>query len=174
MRRIDFIETEEIENLRLRYIDERDLELLRIWKNENKKRFFFQKDISYREQAEWFSGFLERNDDYMFIVEFIEQLSSTRIGCLGFRMIDGDIDIYNVIRGKRIDNKFTMGDALKLMLNFICSEFPEKNIVCKVLTDNPAIAWYEKNLFSILEQRDNHFIMILNKHKIKPLKFNVR
>ena len=50
MDKIQFIESKEIKNLKLRRIEEQDLELLRLWKNINKKSFFYQKEISKEEQ----------------------------------------------------------------------------------------------------------------------------
>jgi len=174
MPKIRFLEPEHIKNLRLRSIEEQDLELLRLWKNENKKCFFYQNEISPKEQREWFLGFIKRHDDYMFMVELIAKTSVKPIGCLGFRIIGDVVDIYNVIRRRKIDAGFTMGSALHLVLNFIVLKFSEKDIVCKVLADNPAVGWYERNYFTISEKKSDHFVMIFNKDKLQPMKFNVR
>jgi RimJ/RimL family protein N-acetyltransferase len=173
MPKIRFLEPQPLEKLRLRYIEERDLELLRVWKNKNKKSFFYQKEISPKQQREWFLGFLERHNDYMFMVELVSKMSQEPIGCMGFRVIDNVIDVYNVIRDKTIETGFTMGDALHLMLNFVVSVFCEKDIVCMVLADNPAISWYQRNGFTISKKKRDHFIMLFNKDELQPVEFEV-
>jgi len=174
MPKIRLLEPQPLENFRLRYIEERDLELLRTWKNENKKSFFYQNEISPKQQERWFFGFIERPDDYMFMVELVRKMSQEPIGCMGFRVIDDVIDIYNVIRGKTIKTGFTIGDALHLMLNFVVSEFYNKDIICKVLIDNPAVSWYERNGFTISERKCDHFLMRFNKNKLQLMEFKVR
>lgn len=174
MPKIRLLEPQPLENLRLRYIEERDLELLRVWKNKNKKRFFHQNEISPKQQKEWFLGFIERPDDYMFMVELVCKMTQETIGCMGFRVNDNVIDVYNVIRGKKIDAGFKMSDALHLMLNFVVSEFCEKDIVCKVLTNNPAVGWYEKNGFAISDEKSDCYIMMFNKNRLRPIAFNMR
>lgn len=174
MPKIRLLEPQPLQNFRLRYIEGRDLELLREWKNENKKCFFYQNEISPKQQRQWFLGFIERAYDYMFMVELVSKTSLDSIGCMGFRVIDNVIDVYNVIRGNKIDAGFTMGDALHLMLNFVVLEFYNKDIISKVLSDNPAIKWYQKNGFSIKEIKGNHFVMRFDKSKLQVIKFAVR
>lgn len=174
MPKIRFLEPQPLENFRLRYVEERDLELLRVWKNKNKKSFFYKNEISPKQQKEWFLGLIKRPDDYMFMVELIREMSQEAIGCMGFRIIDNVIDVYNVIRGKKIHTGFTMGDALHLMLNYVGSQFSEKDIICKVLPDNPAVSWYKRNGFIVSERRDGYFLMLFNKKALYPIEFTVR
>jgi RimJ/RimL family protein N-acetyltransferase len=174
MSKIRLLEPIPLNNFRLRYVEERDLELLRVWKNINKKSFFSKNEILPEQQKEWFRGFLERPGDYMFMIDLVHKTSQNPIGCIGFRLIDNVIDIYNVIRGEKIDTGFTIGDALHLLLNYIISRFSEKDIICKVLPENPAVSWYERNGFIILEKKCDHFVMIFNKMALRPIIFLTR
>ena len=70
-----------------------DIEKIRIWKNENKNSFFYKKDISKPEQLVWFKKYIKTVDDYIFIIKYLVET----VGCIGFRKIENDIDIYNVI-----------------------------------------------------------------------------
>ena len=45
-----------------------NLENLRIWKNNHRTSFFYQETIQPEQQKRWFQGYLERADDYMFMV----------------------------------------------------------------------------------------------------------
>lgn len=174
MHRIRLLEPQPLEDFRLRYVEERDLELLRVWKNKNKKSFFYQNEILPKQQKEWFFGFIKRPDDYMFMIELVRNTSQEPIGCMGFRVIGNDVDIYNVIRGKKTETGVTMGDALQLMLNFVVSEFYNKHIICKVLADNPAVGWYERNDFTISVRKSDYFLMKFNKNKLQKIEFTVR
>ena len=85
-----------IADLALRSIAEIDCENLRVWKNENRQAFFYKQEISYQDQRRWYKDYLTRPDDYMFVV-----VPGSDVGCMGFRFLEGKIDVYNVIRASR-------------------------------------------------------------------------
>lgn len=125
----------------LQSIRESDLENLRRWKNMHRHSFFFQGILSPPDQRKWFREYLGRPDDYMFVV----CCEGESIGCIGFRYIDGKVDVYNVIRGVA-GKPGTMGLALHRMCDYALQIYPGILSV-KVLRGNPAIAWYECNGF---------------------------
>lgn len=127
----------------LRTIAEEDAETLRQWKNANRFSFFFQDIITPEQQAQWFHDYLERLNDFMFVV-----LSQERaIGCLGFRILVDYADIYNVILGiPEMGGKGLMSDAIRLMCSFVITEFLP-DVRAKVLRSNAAIKWYRRNGF---------------------------
>lgn len=145
----------------IRNIGINDIEELRVWKNQNKKSFFYQEEISSEEQLRWFQGYLERQQDYMFVIE--EQIdgdSLHKIGCIGFRVQDGHIvDIYNVIRGENSVRGTRMSQAMHRLVNYIQEQLPGYKIKCDVLNDNVAREWYIMCGFSIDECLDNYSIL---------------
>lgn len=160
------------ENITLYSIEHLDIELLRFWKNENKDYFFYNKEISPSEQWEWFEGYLERKEDYIFIIEY----KGKKIGCIGFRIIDNLIDVYNSILGdKKFSKKGLMSLALKLMCSYIIDEY-KMNITLKVFAANKAARnWYRKNGFIEKSSKDNYIFMELilksfdyTEYKLKP------
>ena len=78
------------EDLRLRTINENDIEDLRSWKNENKNSFFLSQDITPEQQQKWFTAFSARENDHMFIVEQQTEGHWKKIGCMGFRRLDDE------------------------------------------------------------------------------------
>lgn len=153
----------------LRSVNEKDLEDLRIWKNQNKQFFFYQSDITVEQQQNWFEGFKKRPYDFMFIVE--QTADTEAVGCMGFRLLEDEntADVYNIMRGKQSDsNNFSISDAFQTMINYILtiSDLP---ISCKVLTDNPARNWYQRNYFEDSESINNYTLMKLNRDLL-PLK----
>jgi hypothetical protein len=158
-------------DLRLRAIGREDIENLRIWKNKNKGSFFLNRDILPEEQEKWFAAFAARDEDFMFVVEQKTDEDWQSIGCLGFRRLadEGCVDAYNIMRAVKIEpSSFTMSDAFRLMLAFAAERYPDLPIRCKVLCGNPAVEWYKKNDFSIVERvGDDYYLMELAKDSLK-------
>ncbi|MBG0764705.1 MAG: GNAT family N-acetyltransferase, partial [Tissierellales bacterium] len=123
----------------MRSVEEKDAETLRNWKNEHKEHFFFKKEISKDDQLIWFKTFHERLNDFMFIIEDKNQ----PIGCIGARLYQESIDIYNVILGdKKYKGKHVMKNALWATVSFSNLIYYSKPVRVKVLTTNPAREWY--------------------------------
>src|SRR5215213_4677609 len=166
-------------DLRLRAIGRGDIENLRIWKNKNKGSFFLNRDILPEEQEKWFAAFSERDDDYMFVVEQLAGAGDWRsIGCLGFRKLadEGSVDAYNIMRAVKIEpSSFTMSDAFRLMLAYAAARYADLPIRCKVLCDNPAVEWYKKNDFSIVDRAagEEYYLMELSKDSLKNCRLNI-
>ena len=159
-------------DLRLRTITKNDIENLRSWKNENKTSFFLNQDISPEQQEKWYGNFITRDYDYMFIIEQNVAEEWSAIGCMGFRKLDdeGCIDAYNIIRARKIEPcSFTMTDAFGIMLAYAASLFSGLPVRVKVLTNNPAVGWYEKNNFSTVTVVDNYNLMELEKDSVKNI-----
>ena len=147
-----------------------DIEQLRVWKNENRQYFFNKNIISGNEQAKWFDDFLITEDDYIFMIK----CGDLSIGCIGFRLLNGVMDVYNVILGNRqYLSKGIMSFALALMCSFILDNY-DNDITVRVLLDNPARKWYEKNGFLKICKKEDHVFMKLETGKFKYLKYNVK
>jgi RimJ/RimL family protein N-acetyltransferase len=141
-----------LKRCRLRSISDRDQEYLRDWKNANRHSFFHTSLISPEQQLTWFRGYLERSDDYMFMVTDGE----VRVGCMGIRIVDGAWDIYNVILGDaRFKGRGLMSDGLQLLCSYALKQQPVP-IGIKVLKANPALGWYLRNGFGVVGDHAEH------------------
>ncbi|MCG3733166.1 GNAT family N-acetyltransferase [Vibrio cincinnatiensis] len=139
----------------LRSITVSDLENLRQWKNKHRNSFFYKEIITVEQQNKWFDSYLKDDKDYMFTVVDNEKA----IGCMGFREKGDFIDVYNIMRGEKSQEKnFSMSDAFRLMLNYINYEC-QKKITCVVLNDNPAFNWYLKNDFLVLKEIEDYSLL---------------
>lgn len=165
-----FISTEKYSSMRLRSITGDDIDALRIWKNKNRDGFFYKKVIVPDEQKTWFQGYLQRDDDWIFVTEIADvNRDWERFGCLGYRIIDGTIDLYNIIRGKRTDYKSSMRSMMELLTSFLCQRY-DMAIKCDVLIGNPAVEWYNKCGFFVTEQKMGYYIMEFDRKRREILK----
>lgn len=169
------ITTKAYPDIRLRAIALSDQEELRNWKNTNRTSFFYQEMIQPDQQRKWFEGYLDRDNDYMFLVEeMTESVGCHKIGCLAFRLEDdGQIDLYNIIRGQKSIGSASMKKAMYLMLAYIAERYPEQKIKCDVLKGNPAVKWYHQCGFAILQEKE-YYVMEIDRKKIPALQIMVR
>lgn len=121
--------------VRLRPAEAGDLEDLRLWKNANKRWFFFKGDITPAMQKEWFEGYLKRADDALFLVE----REGRKVGALGIRLKNGAYDVYNVLAAPGESGKGYM----KAAMTALCARFADRPLGCLVLKGNPAAKFYE-------------------------------
>lgn len=150
-------------------ISSNDIEKIRIWKNEHRNSFFYNKIITSEEQIKWFENYLKRENDFIFVVSF----KNKDIGCIAFREINRLIDIYNVILGdKSFGGKGLMSIANRLMCSFIMDNYNEE-ITVKVLKTNPAIKWYLKNNFYETDIEDNYMLLKLDTIKFKKISYKL-
>ncbi|OGR47474.1 MAG: hypothetical protein A2X40_07930 [Elusimicrobia bacterium GWC2_65_9] len=145
----------------LRAAEPRDLEDLRVWKNANRKSFFFQSEITPEMQKTWYASYLLRPEDFMFIVEH----KGRKVGCMGFRLQkDGSADVYNIIVAPGGAGKGLMKAAMGLMCAHIASHHT-KDIGCLVLKGNPAVTFYEHCGFKNVADAGDHIILKLEEGK---------
>lgn len=164
-------------DFRLRSINDKDLESLRVWKNHNSASFFLKEEITPEQQSLWYEAFCDRDNDYMFIVEQKVGNDWKEIGCMGFRKLEaeGCIDAYNIMRFRKIEPvSFSMSEAFVLMLAFAEYKYIGLPIRCKVLRDNPAVKWYEKNNFKVTTWMENYYLLELTKETLNDLDFEIR
>jgi len=157
------ISSDEYPDIVLKMITVEDIEKLRVWKNKNADSFFYKEVISSDEQVNWYNGYLKRNNDFMFSIYY----GKANVSCIGFRVIDGLIDIYNVILGEEnYASKGIMKCAMIILVNYLILKYDYK-ITAKVLKSNSAINWYKKNGFLIEEEIQDYFFINFDKSYIK-------
>jgi RimJ/RimL family protein N-acetyltransferase len=129
-----------------------DGENLRTWKNANRQYFFFQELITPDRQRQWFEGYLARPEDFMFMVLHRGEVA----GCMGFRLRDGQADVYNVILGRpELGGRGVMSQGIALMCSFALQRLGCP-VVARVLKVNPALNWYGKRGFVVEADEDAH------------------
>ncbi len=142
-------------NISVRKVVQDDQETLRTWRNAHSQRFFYCEKISPAQQRQWFTRYLTRDEDHLFMV-LVKALPT---GCVGIRLLDDHWDLYNVIRGVHsLHSRGCMGTALHHVIEFALQR-KAMPIRLKVLANNPACAWYKDNRFAVIKTEKDHIIM---------------
>ena len=92
---------------------------------------------------------------------FILEAGAVRAGCLGFRTEGGAADCYNIIASPEGRGKGLLKAGMRLMCSYILTE-RTREIVLKVLADNPAAGFYESCGFHVVATKDGFHQMQLS------------
>lgn len=160
--------------LRLKQAEEADQENLRAWKNAHRQFFYFKDKISPEMQAKWFAKYQLRKHDVMFISQEQDSKGNwVSTGCMGYRLENSKIDLYNILRGARVQGSpHTMSEAFGTMNAWLHQTY-RLPITCEVIASNPACAWYERNSMNAVGKGDKpeaHVVYQLNTNKISNIK----
>jgi RimJ/RimL family protein N-acetyltransferase len=132
-----------------------ELDLIRIWKNNNSQYFFKKNIISSNDQIKWFKKYSDTENDFMFIIKF----ENKKIGTIGIREYEGNWDIYNVILGeKEFGGKGFISEALNLIIEFAINKY-NYDITARVLKSNKNIKWYIENNFQIIDEKNEYYLI---------------
>ena len=141
------MESSECVGLKLDLITFNDLNKLRLWKNKNKNFFFQKKNITKKQQEEWFLKVYNPDPlNFIFVIKYYAE----DVGTIGLRKLDEVWDIYNVMNISDYNiGKGFMSISLNLIINYAKS-LDNIKIRAKVLSSNNNLKWYLKNNFKVL------------------------
>ena len=129
--------------IELETIGPQHLEFLRRLKNAHRQRFFHRDEISPAQQQQWYEGYLQRDHDWMFVM----RRAGVERACMGYRIVDGEIDIYNIIREDSGDGRtFGFSQGFELLCAYLDARF-DLPISGRVLADNPVVHWARRRGF---------------------------
>lgn len=148
------------EGIQLRLLKEADLPMTLMWRNQDHiRRWFIHSEILTPEQhRNWFQGYLQRDNDYLFIIEEMRTLKKpvgqislydidwTRKSAEYGRLMIGEAEA----QGKGFAKK-----ASRLILDYAFKELGLTQVELEVFEDNkPAIAVYLACGFQEISQCD--------------------
>lgn len=138
-------------------ISEEDIEILRIWKNNHRHRFFYSKEITADQQRDWFKKYkLDHNQQI-----FICKKEAKSIVCVGFKKIStNEVDLFNLICG---DPSYLGKGFVRSFYHVVEACLIEQGITLislKVLNDNHhAHQWYQKQGFQNISSDEDSLMM---------------
>jgi RimJ/RimL family protein N-acetyltransferase len=129
------------EDILLRPLAAKDIEMIRLWRNRNdiRKCFLFDNIISEEQQKTWFEKYLKQDNDLMFIIEEVTQLKSS-IGTIAIYNINkhfADAEFGRLIIGeKNASGKGLALKATKAICGFAFNTLGIDKIYLEVFDDN--------------------------------------
>lgn len=89
-------------NVNIRPLEKKDLEALRIWRNDTENSRYLSKihKISVKQQAEWFERYLDNSREIIFAIEETKEL----------KRLVGSVSLYNIDEKRAEFGRFLVGD----------------------------------------------------------------
>jgi RimJ/RimL family protein N-acetyltransferase len=159
--------------IRLRLLEEADLAMTLAWRNQSHiRRWFVHSDaVTPAQHENWFKQYLDREDDFVFIIEEVGQLSKPV----------GQVSLYKIDKSKRTAEfgRLMVGDpeakgkgiaklATSMVLEFGFSCLDLELIYLEVFKDNhPAIHIYLSVGFVSVSEKDNLLAMQIRKENLR-------
>lgn len=158
----------------IREIEERDIELLRTWRNQEKIRKYFLNSnyITEKQQQEWFQMYQQKNNDKMFIIEKMEE-KNIRIGACAFyhmnfhtrtaefgRLMIGDESFVGKGLGKQ---------AVILACKYAFEILNIEEVYVYILTHNTKVIQLHKDIGFVIEKKNgnkNTTYMVIKKEHV--------
>ncbi|MEK4418463.1 GNAT family N-acetyltransferase [Bacillus sp. FSL K6-0268] len=159
------------ESICIREIEERDIELIRNWRNQDKIRQYFlnQNYITEQQQQEWFQMYKQKKDDKMFIIEK-SGAKNTRIGAFAFYYID--LHKHTAEFGRlMIGEESFVGkgfgkQAVILACKYAFEQLNIEEIYVYILTHNTKVIQLHKDIGFVIEKKngnENTTYMVIKK-----------
>lgn len=142
-------------DITLRPVVSNDLEKMRRWRNSDWARSFFLTNeiISEEQQKKWYESYINKPDDYMFII----QLGDIDVGTAALYHVDSTnrssefgrlLVAEEIARGKGVGEK-----VVASICNFALGKLKLKEVTLEVFSDNTkAIHIYTKAGFRLIEK----------------------
>jgi RimJ/RimL family protein N-acetyltransferase len=143
----------EYKNVKLRQLEERDIESLRDWRNDSANTKYLRKIpfITWEMQRNWYHSYLNNLEEITFAVEEKETLRCL-VGSLSLSNIEGGkAEVGKILIGeKRAHGKKVGVNALSAVLKIAKNTLDLREIYLYVSADNiPALKVYRETGFSI-------------------------
>lgn len=150
-------------DVELHSLDQKDLELVRTWRNDNyvRQRMLFQEEISEQDQLKWFRS-LDKSMIYLVIVH-----ADTKIGLINVRKIDwkGRTGEAGIIIGlEKYRNSIIPMLAVYTLMDVFFEQFEFIELNACVRKNNEQALEFNINLgYRISEEFDDYYLLSVSK-----------
>lgn len=136
--------------VRLRLIEERDLQATLSWRNRDEARVWFKTShqLTYEQHKAWYQKYLEKNDDFLFVVEVGGHLVG-QASVYGIDWQEGSAEVGRFLAAPNGAGKGYIGRACAELMRFCREVIDLKYVFLEVLeTNERAINLYQQNGFT--------------------------
>lgn len=142
--------------VRLRMIEERDLESTLAWRNRDDARIWFKTStiLTMEQHRAWFRHYLTKDDDFLFVVEADGKLVG-QAAVYGIDWVAGHAEVGRFLAAPESRGKGYIRQACSVLLRVCADEFRLTSVFLEVFeTNERAIRIYEENGFSESSRHD--------------------
>lgn len=153
--------------IRLRLLEESDLAMTLFWRNQDdiRKWFLSSEMISLTHHYEWYREYLERDNDYVFVIEELRDLRRAvgQVSIYGIDYVDKKAEYGRLMIGDpEARRKGIAKEATKLILRYCLNELGIEKVKLEVLPSNePAIGIYRGCGFEEISEVEGRKEMLL-------------
>jgi diamine N-acetyltransferase len=127
--------------LRLRLAEAGDLPLTLAWRNQDEIRRWFKNSnpLTLEQHQAWFSSYLLRDDDYLFLIEETDRLNRPigQVSLYGIDWQGGSAEFGRILIGEpEAQGAGLAGEATTLLLDFAFREWGLREIYLEVIAEN--------------------------------------
>lgn len=137
------------EVVRLRLIEERDLQTTLAWRNCDSARIWFKtsNQLTLERHQAWFHGYLKKDDDFLFVVE-AKGLLVGQASVYGIRWNERDAEIGRFLAAPDCSGKGFIREACEELVSLCADTFNLRYLFLEVLEKNErALRIYQRNGF---------------------------
>lgn len=138
------------ESIRLRLIEEADLEKTLSWRNREDARVWFKtsSQLTLEQHQAWFHRYLKKDDDFLFVVEVGGELVG-QASIYDIQWSGACAEIGRFLVEPNSSGKGYIGGACEVLIQFCAETLNLKYIFLEVIdTNDRAIRLYQRNGFS--------------------------
>lgn len=164
-----YIQPIDFQNIRLRLIEQKDLVTTLSWRNRDDARIWFKtsNQITIEQHQSWFNQYLQKDDDYVFVIEFHEILVG-QVSVYNIQFSEGCAEVGRFLVSPLYTGKGYMKQACTALIHLCYKAFKLKYLYLEVLESNErALHLYQKIGFS---EESRYAGLIHMGYKIEPRK----
>lgn len=147
------------ETYQIRTLQNKDIQTIREWKNENRMYFHFQNIISADDQIKWYEKFQINSEQQIYVLE----KGNSLLACVGYKIKKPNrVELFNLMRSIRVSSKsgFMHVFFKNTLVGLKNLGFHEMELeVLKVNTT--AINWYYKQGFKLVSEEKDFLNLLL-------------
>lgn len=145
------------EVVRLRLVEEKDLQTTLTWRNRDEARIWFKtsSQITFEQHQAWFYRYINKDDDFLFVVESNGQIVG-QASVYDIRWDEGSAEIGRFLVAPESAGKGYIGKACAALVVLCAETFNLQYLFLEVLEANErALRLYQRNGFAEERRYDN-------------------
>ena len=143
-------------NVRVRSLDKRDLESLRLWRNEPKNNKFLRQIpyITPEMQESWFEKYLVENNEFIFAIDEIDHLNEIVGSATLYNFQEDQVEFGKILIGNEMAHGKKIGVIATLLIcNIAFTYFKINKVILKCFANNTSALRVYKEVGFVIDDK---------------------